>query len=379
MSEKLAFDAMLAQMSDESGSDEESVVDAKVIAPAKPPALPPTKPPAKPPGKPPAKPSRPAASKALHKNDGYGEVEDEEEEERSYRHYPSESKSGGSVVDKILVARRTTLPSGLLSSSGGGGGGGYSTYEGNEGLDEDDQLAEIEKFGGGGEEIAPRATAASRASSIPGSLSLGERHAPTRSGSLMGGLPSADDKYATTRKWLTRPCPKGEPPFQCYVERERNMLSMQATFRCFMDPTEDQSARFLMAAKKKPGKQAVGSYYLVSMEMNPDDRGSEALLGKVRANAVGSQYSLTDHGLAPDRTQAPSTLRKELGLVRFQFDSGGPSRMEVWIPAVQGSTAGSVATWQPLKEADSIEVAVNNRDLDKLTVLQSKHPKVSAG
>jgi hypothetical protein len=340
--------------------------------------MPPTKQPAKQPAKPPAKPSRPAASKATSENDGYVEVEEEEEEDRSFRHYPSESKSG-SVVDKILVARRTTLPSGLLGGGGGGGGdGGFCSYEGNEGLDEDDQLAEIEKFGGGGEEIAPRLMTAARAASIPGSLSLGERHALTRSGSLMGGLPSADDKYSTTRKWLTRPGPKGEPPFQCYVERERNMLSMQATFRCFMDPTEDQSARFLMAARKKPGKQAVGSYYLVSMEMNPDDRGSEALLGKVRANAVGSQYSLTDHGLAPDRTQAPSTLRKELGLVRFQFDSGGPSRMEVWIPAVQGTTAGSVATWQPLKEADSIEVAVNNKDLDKLTVLQSKHPKVSA-
>jgi hypothetical protein len=31
---------------------------------------------------------------------------------------------------------------------------------------------------------------------------------------------------------------------------------------------------------------------------------------QVRANGVGSKYIITDHGLAPDKTQAPSTLRK---------------------------------------------------------------------
>jgi hypothetical protein len=47
--------------------------------------------------------------------------------------------------------------------------------------------------------------------------------------------------------------------------------------------------------------------------------------------------------------------------------------MEVWIPQVSGSTS---AVWQPMKEADGIEAAIGAQPqkLDKLTVLQSKHP-----
>jgi hypothetical protein len=72
------------------------------------------------------------------------------------------------------------------------------------------------------------------------------------------------------------------------VERERPGLSSliggNTVYRLFLDNTNEKStggedAKFLMAAKKKSGKGT--SYYLVSAEKNPDDRGSMYLLGKV--------------------------------------------------------------------------------------------------
>ena len=36
---------------------------------------------------------------------------------------------------------------------------------------------------------------------------------------------------------------------------------------------------------------------------------------QVRANGVGSKYIITDHGLSPEKTHVPSTLRK----VRIQL------------------------------------------------------------
>jgi hypothetical protein len=51
-------------------------------------------------------------------------------------------------------------------------------------------------------------------------------------------------------------------------------------------------------------------------------------------------------------------LRKELGLVRFAFDSGGPSKIDVWIPAVN-STGSSCAVWQPTDENGTIESNVD--------------------
>jgi hypothetical protein len=73
--------------------------------------------------------------------------------------------------------------------------------------------------------------------------------------------------------------------------------------------SDTRRAKFLMSAKKILSKRT--SYYLISTDMEPsDDRGGDEVLGKVRANAVGSRYLLTDHGLAPDKSQAPSMHRK---------------------------------------------------------------------
>jgi tubby-related protein 1 len=89
---------------------------------------------------------------------------------------------------------------------------------------------------------------------------------------------------------------------------------------------------FLMAAKKKAAKAT--PYLLVSMERQPEDRGSNKVLGKVRGNTVGSQYSIVDSGMAPGKTHAPSTIRRELGTVKFEYLNSSPSHMECYLPAV---------------------------------------------
>lgn len=112
------------------------------------------------------------------------------------------------------------------------------------------------------------------------------------------------------KRWLTRPCAPGDPPVMCYVERHRVGLGrINPTYKCFLEGNGGKSSRFLMAAKKKNGSKT--SYYLISLDMDHrGDRGSESVLGKVRGNSVGSQYLITDHGIAPDKAVAPSMLRK---------------------------------------------------------------------
>ena len=129
-----------------------------------------------------------------------------------------------------------------------------------------------------------------------------------------------------------------------------------------------------MSAKKKVAKKDHSSYFLISLELNPnDDRGSEAVIGKLRGNQVGDTYLIADHGVAPDKTISPSTLRKEHGVVNFNFSTGGPSEVKCYIPSV--SKNGFVQCWQPDKESDSIEAKVENKELDKLTCLENKLPK----
>jgi hypothetical protein len=173
------------------------------------------------------------------------------------------------------------------------------------------------------------------------------------------------EQINTTKRWLARPFSKGErSTMKCYVERERQSFGMQTIYRCFLEGSNDgQQARFMMSAKKIVGKKT--SYYLLSLDQNPtDDRGSETVIGKVRGNAVGSKYIVSDHGLAPDKTVAPSMLRKELGMITFQFDSGGPSRIEAWIPSV--SSSGVATVWQPDADDNGMEQAIESSNNNQL-------------
>lgn len=182
------------------------------------------------------------------------------------------------------------------------------------------------------------------------------------------------DQLQVKKRWLFRPCVPGDPPILCYVERHRVGFGALTpnTYKCFLEGSDGQGPRFLMSAKKKTTSQT--SYYLISLDQDPqDDRGSEMVLGKVRANLVGSQYLITDAGLAPDKAVTPSMLRKELGLIRFEFDSGGPSRIEAWVPSV--SAAGITSMLQPSTDDDTIEALVERRQCDSLLALTNKKPK----
>jgi hypothetical protein len=66
-------------------------------------------------------------------------------------------------------------------------------------------------------------------------------------------------------------------------------------------------------------------------------------------------------------------LRKELGLVRFEFDSGGPSRIEAYIPSV--NSAGSASVWQPNAEDLGMNASIEKQRYNNLLPLMNKKPK----
>eukprot|EP00601_Ochromonadales_sp_CCMP2298_P015229 CAMPEP_0173232172 /NCGR_PEP_ID=MMETSP1142-20121109/8815_1 /TAXON_ID=483371 /ORGANISM="non described non described, Strain CCMP2298" /LENGTH=391 /DNA_ID=CAMNT_0014161657 /DNA_START=129 /DNA_END=1301 /DNA_ORIENTATION=- len=173
----------------------------------------------------------------------------------------------------------------------------------------------------------------------------------------------ASDQIHTTKRWLTRSCSANDRnSMRCFVERERSSFGMSTIYRCYLESDkrgDEEGGSFLMSACKRVANKT--SYYLISLDPDAqDDRGSEMLLGKVRGNAIGSRYLITDHGLAPTKAVAPSMLRKELGVVSFEFDSGGPSRIEAWVPQV--SSSGSAVTWQPDSEETGMEMHIDSTD-----------------
>ncbi len=188
---------------------------------------------------------------------------------------------------------------------------------------------------------------------------------------------ATSESIESTKKWLTSPYPRNSRTLLCYVEREREgFSSMHPTFRMYNEQNihTGQGARFMMAAKKVFGKST--SYYLVSLDHVPDDRGSESVLGRVKSNTVGSEYCFTDGGVAASKTRLQSTIRKELGYAKFSFDSKGPSRIEGWVPHV--TQGGKVTVWQPEDDDSGIEAHIKVNDISKLIYLENKQPKWDA-
>lgn len=223
--------------------------------------------------------------------------------------------------------------------------------------------AESKPVGGTG----PRPTARTRLSADEQAIeNFGAGCAPTQE-------ERAAEKLNVTKRWLTRPLSSGDRhAMKCFVERERSNLGLHVVYRCFLEGEDGQAPRFMMSAKKKVVKQS--SYYLLSLDMDPDDdRGSEAVVGKIRGNAVGSRYIITDHGIAPDRSVAPSTFRKEFGVVGFEFDSGGPSKIDAWVPFV--SASGVPAVWQPDNDDNGMEANIERKRVDGMIFLKNKTPK----
>lgn len=62
-----------------------------------------------------------------------------------------------------------------------------------------------------------------------------------------------------------------------------------------------------------------------------------------------------------------------MGLIRFEFDSGGPSRIEAFIPSV--NAAGSASVWQPNCEEDGMNMRIDGGRYSNLMPLVNKKPK----
>lgn len=177
------------------------------------------------------------------------------------------------------------------------------------------------------------------------------------------------ESIKTAKKWLTSPCNINDPKMLCYIAREKSLLGGKITYKCYLEAKDESKARYIMTANKK--KSSSTSYYLFlcSDEADIDDRGSEAVIGKLRGlNAVGTKYLITDEGLSMEKTVVESMLLRELGYILFEFN-GGPCKIEALIPSVN-PVNNKASVWKPggsdNNQNRSIETRNDDNDVIKI-------------
>jgi len=134
--------------------------------------------------------------------------------------------------------------------------------------------------------------------------------------------------------------------------------------------------RFLMVGKKRTKNKT--SNYLISMDRRDLTRESPAFIGKVRANFVGTEFTIYDDGQSPDAhgpASSAAALRRELGVINYASNllgSRGPRKMKVAVPKVAD---GRPVSFQPDNDEDSMLAKFKAGYVQDMQLLINKPPK----
>jgi len=170
------------------------------------------------------------------------------------------------------------------------------------------------------------------------------------------------------RAFLMQPGPRNGP-IMCYIVRDKGSAKMYPKYNLFLQDNK----RFLLAARKR--KKQTTSNYLVSLDYDDLDRDSPNYFGKLRANFVGTEFTIFDAGDKKNKKSGDDG-RAELGCVTYQYNvlgTRGPRKMTGVIPALDSSGR---CLYHPQGEEDAmLERLKANRGLDELVIMRNKPPR----
>jgi tubby-related protein 1 len=188
------------------------------------------------------------------------------------------------------------------------------------------------------------------------------------------------ENTAEVKKILMEPVPKEYGIVKCYVKRYRGKSRLCPEYRVYLDG----SNQFLMTSKKRANKTT--SNYLISIGRNDYSKSSCNIIGKLRANFLGTEFQIYDAGKNPKYLDSffdeknYDEPRSELGAVLYSSNiigNRGPRKMQVCINRVS-EHGNCVKRWQPaIKGEEMLECfkAKNEIARKHLLFYENRQPK----
>ncbi|XP_065912385.1 tubby protein homolog isoform X2 [Dysidea avara] len=167
---------------------------------------------------------------------------------------------------------------------------------------------------------------------------------------------------------------------QCRITRDKHGLDhgMYPIYHLHLERGNGQKV-FLMAARLR--KKSKSANYAISVDPLELKRNSSCFIGKLRANFVGTSFTVYDNGVNPSKGEAlpgGSNCRQELAAIVYEtnvFGFKGPRKMSVIIPAMTPEFERYVV--QPTKESETLLERYKLGTMDDLLMLMNKQPQWS--
>lgn len=182
------------------------------------------------------------------------------------------------------------------------------------------------------------------------------------------------------KRVLMAPCPREAGMVKCYIRRFKGKSKLFPEYRVYLQDGD----RFLMTSKKRAKKQT--SNYLISIERSNHNKSSQNIIGKLRANFLGTEFQVYDNGknskhfdLFFDENNN-DVARSELGAILYTGNLLGnrqPRKMQVCINRTN-SEGKSTKQWQPAhKDEEMINVFKHKNEVaaTHLCMFENRQPK----
>lgn len=180
------------------------------------------------------------------------------------------------------------------------------------------------------------------------------------------------------------PAPQGEKKL-CRIVRRKDP-GLPTRYDLYREDNNFTTTFMLSAYRKRRGK---GSYYVIttSKQYSPD----EVVLGKVKSNFIGTQFTIYDNGVSPSKYRKKNRilpnisktkdnedlkLRQELGSVFYDpniLGFKGPRKMTVLLMGM--TRDGKRPEFRPSSEEDSLAEKYQAGTDNRLLVLRNKSPQ----
>lgn len=176
------------------------------------------------------------------------------------------------------------------------------------------------------------------------------------------------------KEFAFKPAPQGTN-VKCRVSRDNKGVDrgIYPTYYMHLEK-EDGKKIFLLAARKR--KRSATSNYLIATDPIELNRDGENFVGKLRANMLGTHFTIYDNGNNPKKgANANTDYRCELAAILYDTNIlgfKGPRKMSVLMPGM--SLDNQRVDCQPKSENDGLIERWKRKEMENILELHNKTP-----